>query len=243
MAAGLAARQQPPAQSPAAAHANGPAASETDRFAALRESADEARAAYEKLDKANSAEIGRLNANKQRCQFDRVSGLLDRSAAAMQTWLTVEKKYWELWGEVEQKRVEDQQKSLAVMESEQKRAAVLMDEEKKARVDLERRRAALEQSKRTQEIAAQIDGLIKDIQDSEARISAAQQAYDELSTRISNMRTSISARLVKIRQNIAGLEAWELEQTSLYQKQREVAHQVCMVKHPDQRKQTLPGRP
>jgi hypothetical protein len=214
---------------------------EGDRFPALRESADRLRADYEKTDGDNMREIEKLMRTR-RCQINRIGGLLDRTLEAMQQWLVTETKYWEVWGEAEQKRVDGQIKTLAGMEADQKRIADLLDLEKKDREELLRRRAALEKGKRTQEIADQIDGLVKDIQDSEARLNEAQKQYDTLTVQISNMKASISTRLVLIRQNKARLEAYGLDMSAYYEKQRAAAQEVCNTKQPDTRQTPLPKR-
>lgn len=233
--------QQPPSPGSPAALTGQPSELEGDRFPALRESADRFRTDYEKTDGDNMREIEKLMRTK-RCQINRIGGLLDRTIEAMQQWLVTEKKYWEVWGEAEQKRVDGQVKTLASMEADQKRIADMLDLEKQDREELLRRRAALEKGKRTEEIATQIDGLVKDIQDSEARLNEAQKQYDTLTVLIGNMKASISTRLIFIRQQTARLEAYGLDMSAYYEKQRAAAQEVCNTKQPDTRQTPLPKR-
>jgi Arc/MetJ-type ribon-helix-helix transcriptional regulator len=119
------------------------------------------------------------------------------------------------------------------------RRAGLVDTEKKDREDLQRRRAALLQGSQTEAIRAQIDELLKDIQDSEARLASAQKTYDELTEKLSNFRTSLTARLVSIRQQQSRLDAYSLDVDAFYEKTRTAAQEICNSKAPDS-KQTPP---
>jgi chromosome segregation ATPase len=233
--------QTPPPTAPAAGQAAPQPDTETDRFPLLREAADTLRSEYEQLDAKNMEEIDKLTRTK-RCQINRIGPLLDRTIDAMQQWLAAEKKYWEVWGEAEQKRVDSQMKTLAGMEADQKRVADLVETEKEDQQELQRRKAGLEQTRRTEEIAAQIDALIKDIQDSEARLADAQQQFESLTAQITNMKASISARLVGIRQNSARLDAYGLDMGAFYEKTRAAAHEVCNTKKPDERSTPLPKK-
>ena len=237
----LPAPQAPPPAAPASQGATQPE-TETDRFPLLREAADTLRSQYEELDAKNMAEIDKLTRTR-RCQINRIGPLLDRTTVAMQEWVTAEKKYWEVWGDAEQKRVDNQMKTLAGMEADLKRVADLQDIEKQDHQELQRRKAGLEQTKRTEEISAQIDALIKDIQDSEARLNEAQQQFESLTSQITNMRASISARLVNIRQNWARVDAYGSYMTAFYEKARNAANEVCNTKKPDERSTPLPRKP
>ena len=55
---------------------------------------------------------------------------------------------------------------------------------------MQRRRGQLESGARTEQIKAEMDGIIKDIQDSEARLNDAQQTFDDLTTKITNIAVS-----------------------------------------------------
>jgi len=231
----------PPAAAPASPGAPQPD-TETDRYPLLREAADTLRGNYEALDKRNTAEIDRLTRTR-RCQINRIGPLLDRTIASMHEWLTAEKKYWEVWGDAETKRVDSERATLASMEAELERVARLQETEKQDHQDLQRRKTGLEQTKRTEEINAQIDGLIKDIQDSEARLADAQQQFESLTAHITNMKAFLTARLIGIRQNLARLDAWEADETAVYENARAAANQFCNTKKPDERSTPLPKKP
>ncbi|MGA2736178.1 MAG: hypothetical protein ABSG65_01875 [Bryobacteraceae bacterium] len=238
----LPAPQAAPTEAAAAPQSAPQPETESDRFPIFRENADRLRGDYEELDKKNMAEVDKLTRTK-RCQINRIGPLLDRSIAAMHDWVTAEKKYWEVWGDAEKKRVDNQQATLASMQAELERVANLQESEKQDHLELQRRKAGLEQTKRTEEIGAQIDGLIKDIQDSEARLADAQQQFDSLTAQITNMRALISARLVGIRQNLARVDAWESDMISYYEKARAAANEFCNTKKPDERSTPLPKKP
>jgi len=212
-----------------------------DRYSALRAVADRLKGIYEQADTDNMADVEKL-LRTRRCQIARVGGLLDRTRDAMNQWIEAEKAYWKAWSESEQTRVDNQMKTLAGMEQDQTRISDLLDVEKKGREELQRRKSLLEKGKRTEEIAAEIDGLIKDIQDSEARLTEAQQQYDSLTVQINNMRASISARVVNMRQQTARVEAYQLDMGAFYEKNRQAAQEICNTKQPDTQKTALPKR-
>ena len=54
------------------------------------------------------------------------------------------------------------------------------------------------------------------------------------------MKTSIAARLIGIRQNSARLDAYGLDQTSVYEDKRKAAHEVCNTKQPGTLRTPLP---
>jgi chromosome segregation ATPase len=236
------AESAPTSQAPAAKPTAQPQAEEEgDRFPQARKAADEARNAYEKVDMENIREVERL-LKSRRCQIARVSGLLDRTSESLDSWLSAEKFYWTSWNEAETKRVEGQQKSLTSLEADSRRAADLVDADKQDREELMRRKALLEKSARTSQITAEIDGLIRDIQDSEARLSEAQKQFDEITSSLNNLKASLTARLVNIRQNLAQLDTYRLEQHAAYEDKRKSAQEICNTKQPDTRKSTLPKR-
>ena len=232
---------QEPAATPAAPAAQPQAEGEGDRFPQARKAADEARNAYEKVDMENIREVERL-LKLRRCQIARVSGLLDRTSESLDSWLSAEKFYWTSWNEAETKRVEGQQKSLTSLEIDRQRAADLVDADKQDREELMRRKALLEKSERTSQITAEIDGLIRDLQDSQARLSEAQKQFDEITSSLNNLKASLTARLVNIRQNLAQLDTYRLEQHAAYEDKRKTAQEICNTKQPDTRKSTLPKR-
>jgi chromosome segregation ATPase len=213
----------------------------SDRFGPLREAADALKSAYEQLDTKDMQEVDSLLRTK-RCQINRIGGDLDRVLDAMHLWLEAETRYWKAWSEVEQKRIDSQTKTLASMEEDQKRAAEMVESEKQAREELQRRKAGLESGKRTQEIVAQIDGIIKDIQESEDHLASAQKDFDDLTVKINNMKAAISARVVDMRQNTARLDAFGLDMTAYYEKNRNAANEICNTKQPDTQRTPLPKR-
>jgi len=238
----------PPAQAPAQVPAQAPAPAaqpeveQGDRFSGLWDESERLRLIYEKVDADNIAYVDRLLKTRV-CQINRVSGLIDRTLDAMNAYLNAAKKYYEVWGNAEEKRVEMQQKTLANMEADQASLAGMLDEEKKNHETLERKEADLEQSKRTEEIRKDIDDLKKDILDSQDRLNKAQQNFDSLTLQINNMKTSITARLIGIRQNSARLDAYGLEWTSVYEDKRKAAHEVCNTKQPGTLRAPLPKPP
>jgi hypothetical protein len=224
---------------PVAAPNAQPEVEQGDRFAGLWDESERMRVVYEKADADNIAQVDRLLKTRV-CQINRVNGLIDRTLDAMNGYLSAAKKYYEVWGIAEEKRVDMQQKTLANMEADQTSLAGILDEEKKNREILERKEADLEQSKRTEEIRKDIDDLKKDIIDSQERLSKAQQTFDSLTVQITNMKTSIAARLIGIRQNSARLDAFGLDQTSVYEDKRKAAHEVCNTKQPGTLRTPLP---
>ena len=208
-----------------------------DRFAQVRDRADQLKAAYEDLDASNMKEIDKLALTKV-CQIRRVGPLLDRTIVAMHEWLTTERTYWQIWNDRENERIDGQKKDLAGYEEDQARLDGLIDEEKKNQEKLEQERATLDNSgKRTEETTAQIDTMSRDIRDSQARLAHAQQQYKDVTDTINNLSASLGARIVNIRQNLVKLDAWELDQKAFYESKRTAAQEVCSMKQPS------PGTP
>jgi chromosome segregation ATPase len=224
-----------------ASAANAEASTDT-RFGELRKVADQFRVIYEKRDGDTMAEIDTLMRSK-RCQILKIDGDLNRVVAALDQWNDAELKYWTVWGDAEADRVEGQQKSLASMEAEQKRAEDLVSSTQKDRESLLRDKANLEKfGARTEAIRKQIDSLIQDIKDSEARLDEAQKTYDDVSIKVRNMQASINARLIDIRQNKQRVEAYGLEMKSYYEKARAAANEVCNASTPDTTRTPLPKK-
>jgi hypothetical protein len=216
--------------------------SDGDRFASLRESADHLKAVYDTMDTDNMAEIDQL-LRTRKCQINKIGADLDRVLDAMHAWSDAEIQYWKLWGEVEQVRVDGQQKSLAGMEADQKHAEDLVITTQKDREELLRQKAVLEKyGKRTEDIRQQMDALVQDIQESEQRLAEAQKTYEEVTIKVRNMKASISARLVDIRQNRSRVEAYTLQLTSFYEQKRAEAQEICNTKQPDTKKTVLPNK-
>jgi chromosome segregation ATPase len=202
-----------------------------DRFPALWDESQRLRLVYEKTDAANMAEVERLLRTK-RCQITRVNGLIDRTLGAMHEYFNAAKKYYEVWGDAEVKRVEIQQKSLANMETEKASLAGLLDDGKKDREALEQREAALEQSTRTEEIRRQIDDLKQQILESDDRLKKTQEKFDSLSFQIAKMKAELTKRLVDIRRYSSQLEEDSVEEAAIYEDRRKAAHEVCDTKQP-----------
>jgi molybdopterin converting factor small subunit len=204
---------------------------QTDRFTASREAADMRQAAYLDLDKRNMAEIDRLMLTKK-CQVNRIVPLLKDTVSAMNDWLAAEKKYWDLWNDAEGRRVEDLQTTLAGLEADAARIAKLVETETEGLQELLKQKAILEADTRTAEVVAKIDGVIKDIRDSQARLDHANQEQDSVSARIRDLKASIATRLVRIRENISKLGAWEVDQNAYYAERLTSANDVCQAPHP-----------
>lgn len=207
--------------------------SDTYPYSALREAAEELRSEYEELDARNMAEIDKLM-RTHRCQLVRIGPLLDRTIAAMHEWMAAEKKYWDVWGEAEQARVDSQMKTLASIEVDRKRVADLEEVEKEGSQELQRRKAGLEQKQRTEEIAAQIDALNKEIMASEARLADARQQIESLTTQITNTKALISGRLIAVKQRREPVDAYGSYKTALYEKARAAAHAFCVTTGPEE---------
>src|ERR1700691_2446278 len=129
------------------------------------------------------------------CQDKRVNGLVDRTVEAMSGYLNASKKYYEVWNDAEQRRVEEEEKNHEM---------------------LERKEADLEQSKRTEEIRKDIDELKTEIINSQETLTKAQLQFDSISVQIKNMKASLTARLIGIRQNLARVDAFGLTQAAVY---------------------------
>ncbi len=231
-----------PAAAPGLPPQASPSAQEDDRFPALRESADRLKAIYVDADTKNMADVESLLKNR-RCQIARVGGLIDRTIDALLQWHEAERTYWKKWAEVEQQRVDGQQKNLATMEVDQERVKELIATETKDHEDLLRRKANTEKGKRTQEIVKEIDALVSDIQDSEEKLAQAQKQYDDVSSQVKNMNTSIAARIINMRQNLTSLESYGLGLKAFYEDKRKSAQEICNLKQPNGGRVPLPSSP
>jgi chromosome segregation ATPase len=193
----------------------------------LRDTADAFRDAFEKLQSDNMGEVDKLMKDK-RCNIVRVDGLLTRIKDALDLWNDAESKYWAVNAEIETANVERQQKSLANMQAEQQRAQDLVDITTKDREKLQRDLADLQKYPvRNQAIQDQMNQLIQDIKDSEARLNEAQKNYEEVTATVRNMQASMGARLIAIRENQRQVEAYGLDMKSFYEKTRAAAQEVC----------------
>ena len=210
-----------------------------DRFPQQRAEADRLLAIFNPLRESSMADIDTLMRNK-RCQIARIDGLLNRSRDARNAWLEAEKLYWKAWGDAEQSRVTTEQKSLANIEADLAHAADLVDSTKRDREELQTRKAALQQGPQTEAIRAQIDELIIQIQDDEAKLTTAQGVYTDLTEKLKNFETSLTARLIKIRQSQSTLDTYALQEDANYEKIRTSAQEICNSKAPDAKKSSLP---
>jgi chromosome segregation ATPase len=224
---------------PSAAPAATPEVEQSDRWASLRDESERLLQVWEKSHSDNMALVERALKTRV-CQDKRVGGLLDRTMEAMHAYLAAAQKYWEVWEVAERKRVDDQQKTLANMEVDLQRVEVMLDDEKKNRELLDQKESALEQSTRTEQIRKEIDEVKNDIRDSEDHLNKAHEQFDSITVSIKNMKASITARLIDIRQSSARLEAWGLDQTSVYEAKRKAAHEVCNTKQPGTMHTPLP---
>jgi len=206
---------------------------QTDRFTESKEAADSRHAAYAEVDKRNMAEIDKLMRTKK-CQINRIVPLLDDTIVAMNDWLAAERKYWNLWDEVEGRRVEDLRGTRAGLEVDAERTAKMVDTEAEGLQELERQRAILEADTRTAEIVARIDGVMKDIRDTEARLENARQQQESVAARLRALDASISTRLIIIRQNKVRLDAWQVDQSAYYAERRASANDMCQFARPAQ---------
>ena len=204
------------------------------RFGALREEAERLRHIWEKANDESLPYVDKLLHTKI-CQSNRIGGVLDRTQKNMDEYLTAARKYWEVWGIAENKRVDDQRKQLASMEADLERTKVMQEDGKKNREILEQKEAALEQSARTEDVRKQIQEVKKDIIESEAHLDEARRRFESLTVDITTMKDSILARVMKINQNSAGLEAFGLDQTSVYDDRRKEAQAVCNTSRPGMR--------
>jgi exonuclease VII small subunit len=209
-------------------------AQEGDRFAALYDQAQQLQASFTKLDTEKMNEVDALLKSKQ-CQINRINGLLDRTLASLREFQTAWVTYYTKWGEAEQRRIDDQKKSLASMEVDQQRVKELIDSDTQEHDDLLRRKANLEKTKRTQEIIKDIDDLVEQINDSQTRLDDAKKNYEDATARVNNMQTSITARVIALHQNLDAVEAFGLQRSAFYEKKRAEAQERCNKNRPGQK--------
>jgi chromosome segregation ATPase len=205
-----------------------------DRFPALYDQAQQRQAAFTKLDAESMDEVDVLLKSKQ-CQINRINGLLDRTLASLSEYRTAWVTYYTKWNEAEQRRIDDQKKSLASMETDQQRVKELIDSDTQEHDDLLRRKANLEKTKRTQEIIKDIDDLVEQINDSQTRLDEAKKNYELATTKVNDMQTSIAARVIAMHQNLDGIEAFGLQRSAFYERRRSEAQERCNLKRPGQK--------
>jgi hypothetical protein len=152
-----------------------------------------------------------------------------------------ESLYWKSWGDAEQSRVTIEQKSQANIEANQKAAADLVSTTTQDREELQHRRLALQQGPQDEAVRAQLDVLVTQIQDSEAKLAEAQKQYKMLSEQLATFQTSLVARLIAIRQNQSSLDAIALKMDAGYEKKRAKAQEICDKKAPEEKKTPAKG--
>jgi chromosome segregation ATPase len=226
------AQSGPGQETPAtAAPPTAPSEVETDRWGPLKSEVEHLQQVWDRAHTENMAQVEKL-LHSNVCQSTRVGRLLDRTQSAMNDYLNTFKKYWDVWSNAENKRVDDQRKQLASMVVNQDRAKAMLEDEKKNREDLDRREAALDQGTRTEAVKTEIEQVKKEIIDSEANLNDANQKFESLTFQVTNMNTTIMARVISINQAAARLEAWGLKQTSVYDDKRKEANAVCDTYRP-----------
>ena len=209
---------------------------EGDKYQGLRDLSASAREEYSKIHRQSMPEIDRL-LKTRRCQIDRIGGLLNRTLEKLNVWAETETAYWAKWGESEEVRVNQGRKTLAIMETDRQQTKELIETETQDREELLRKKANLEKyGKRSQDVIQQVDALVQQIRDSEARLTIAQQKFDDLTVRAKNMDTLITAGLVQIRQAKAEVETMVLQKKSEYEGLRTEAQDICNTKKPTARK-------
>jgi chromosome segregation ATPase len=213
----------------------------SDRFPCLRENADRLKTVFEKVDAANISVVERL-LKTGKCQINRVSGLIERTRDALRQWNEAELLYRQKWAEVEQLRVEGQQKSLASMELQQQIVKKQIEGETNDREELLRKKATLEKyPKRTEQIIKDIDEIVLEIKESEGRLSEAQKEYDEVTAKVTSMNASLTAQLIDMRQEVNRVQSYGLQMDAFYEHKLKDANEVCNTKRPGASRTPLPG--
>jgi chromosome segregation ATPase len=207
---------------------------EGDLYPQLRENADLLKSKFEESHNSNMRTIERLTLTKK-CTIARVIRLLDDTKRAMQQWFDAENNYWQAWNEKETKRAEGQMKVLATWEEDQADLVKLMEDENKTQQQLERNKNALDNSRRTEDSRAEIDRLIKDIRESQARLTDDQQKYEALTAQIKESKSMLSTKLEKVRTYIQSIRTYTADKNALYASKRAEAEAICDMKQPTSR--------
>lgn len=222
--------QGAPAQpAPAAAQTGAP--DNGDPWDGLLRTADELKAVYYKKNTDNMAEVDRLLKTKV-CQINRINGLIDRTEEALDGWADAMAPYLKNWEEAEMRRVSIGEKSLAVAEGDLKITKNLIDADKQEHEELLRKKADLENQEHTAGILAQIDSIIKDIQESETKLNKDQKTFQDVTESVENMKTFLAVRLIEIRKYKASLDEYRVDAHATYEDKRSAAQEVCNSKRP-----------
>jgi DNA repair exonuclease SbcCD ATPase subunit len=205
-----------------------------DLFGARLDNVKGLRAAYFAEHERSMKVIDGLALTKK-CQDKRVSGILQRTIALMNKYYEAEKSYWQAWNERESIRLEGQFKSLASMEEEQQQTGALIEDAKKARVKLERERSDLANVRQTDEIKAEMDRLVKEIRDSEAKLASLQEQYDTLTEKLKGLKGDLQTKIAQIHRYQNELEEWKVMTLEIYWAKSTAAEAVCNMKQPGSR--------
>jgi hypothetical protein len=207
------------------------AGTSTGRFSAARRDADLKREAYLRTDTREMAEIDRLLRTRN-CHLDRVVPRLNAAIEAMNAWLAAERLYWGLWNDSEGRRVVDLRAILASLEADAGRIAHVIEAEQAGLQELVRLKARLEAGPHTAEVPTLLDGITKDIRETEARLDHAHEEQDSVRVRIRELNASIAARLPAIGKNLSQLEVWQIEQDTYYAGRHLAADELCQLREP-----------
>lgn len=235
--------QTTPAQSaPAAAQteAQAEAPDRGDPWEGILRTADDLKAVYTKKDSENTAEVNRLLKSKV-CQINRINGLIDRTEEALDAWADAMAPYLKNWEEAELRRVQIGEKSLAVSEEDLKITQNLIDADKREHEDLLRRKADLENQAHTAGIIAQIDSIIKDLQESETKLTADQKKFDDVTQSVNNTKAVLAVRLIQIRKYKAQVDELRVDAHATYEEMRNAGQEICNGKRPSA--SPVPGKP
>jgi chromosome segregation ATPase len=195
-------------------------------------SADQLKADYQNLADKSIPEVEKRLLIK-RCQIVRIGALLDRTIEGLQKWSEAELKYWDSWGEAEQKRVDGETSKLEMWGNEQRRREEVMEDEKKDIEELQRRLDDLERTpSQTQTIQDQIAALIQRLDGTKTALEQTAAEYDQITVQIKVSSDSIYKQLVEIRENRRDVAAYTGRLNASYDKMRVSAQQVCDASDP-----------
>jgi chromosome segregation ATPase len=231
--------QTAPAQ-PAPAAAQTEAPDRGDPWDGMLRAADDLKAVYAKKNTENMAEVDRLLKMKV-CQINRINGLIDRTEEALDAWADAMAPYLKNWEEAELRRVQIGEKSLAVSEEDLKITQNLIDADKRENVDLLGRKADLDNQEHTAGIISKIDSIIKDLQESETKLTTDQKKFDEVTQSVNNTKAVLAVRLIEIRKYKATVDEYRVDAHATYEEKRNAAQEICNGKRPGA--SPIPGKP
>jgi chromosome segregation ATPase len=229
------------APAPAQTEARGEAAPDhSDPWDGMLRAANDLKAVYSRKNTENMAEVDRLLKTKV-CQINRVNGLIDRTEEALDAWAEAMAPYLKNWEEAELRRVQIGEKSLALSEGDLKITKDLISADKREHEELLRKKADLESQEHTAGIVSQIDSIIKDLQESETKLTADQKTFDDVTQSVNNTKAVLAIRLIEIRKYKAGLDEFRVGAHATYEEKRSAAQEVCNGKRPNA--SPLPAKP